>query len=161
MQIPKRKAGQFKDSRLDYRISQARFDKLSAELAKLKKSQPKRILEVQQLAEMGDFSENAGYQIAKGRLRGINQRILEIEDILKHAQIIKESSDKSQVSLGATVELESKGKKFTFKILGPSEANPSANIISQESPLGAALMNKCLGEEVEVNGNVYRILKIK
>ncbi|MFH0814829.1 MAG: hypothetical protein V1902_01950, partial [Candidatus Falkowbacteria bacterium] len=79
MRVPTRRAEKNIKNTFDPFITQTKFDELKIKLEKLKKSQPTAISEVQRLAEMGDFSENAAYQMAKGRLRGINQRILELE----------------------------------------------------------------------------------
>lgn len=166
MQIPKRKAAKFKSCRFDPHISQERYDKLNKELKKISKHvQPKLALKVQELAEMGDFSENAAYQIAKGKLRYINTRILEITDILKHAQIIKKTQNKNTVQIGHTVLVECNNKKLKFQILGASESNPSKNIISHLSPLGKALLKKKPGDIITVKKPdkiwQYKILAIE
>ena len=162
MQTPKRKPAKFKSCRFDPYISQQRYNKLNKELKKLSKHiQPKLALKVQELAEMGDFSENAAYQIAKGKLRYINTRILEIKDILKNAKIIKKTKNKNTVQIGHTVLVKFNKKKLKFKILGASESNPSKNIISHLSPLGSALLGKSVGDEIMANGNGYKIVRIK
>ena len=120
------------DRSLDAKIETAKIplnneiDKLKNELRRLIEiKRPPAIKEVKRLALMGDFSENAAYQIAKGRLRGINQRILDLEEWLKKSKIIDRSSNKNFVQLGSKVNLESLGKVRTLKILGSSETDPT------------------------------------
>lgn len=148
MRIPTRKPGKYARSYRDPYMTKAKFDELTAELARLLRIRPNAANEVKRLAEMGDFSENAAYQLAKGRLRGINQRILETEDHLKFAKIISRSRKTGTVELGSTVTISLLGKEQTFTVLGPTEANPSKGIISFKSPLGAVIMGKCIGDKV-------------
>ncbi len=147
MRIPTRKPGKYTDQHRDPHMTRAKFDELKTQLARMLKARPAQTAEVKHLAEMGDFSENAAYQIAKGRLRGLNQRIMETEDHLKYAQII--TPEKSGIiQLGSTVTIEQSGKHQTFTILGPTETNPAKGIISHKSPLGEALMGKRVGDAV-------------
>lgn len=154
MRVPVRK-GEAENLRIkDYNISLAKYKELKNTLAYLLKRRPQEAKEVKRLAEMGDFSENAGYQMAKGRLRGLNQRILDIEDSLKKADIVISNNDISQVQIGHKVTIISNDIKKIYTILGASESNPSAGVISASSPLGAALLNKKIGDEfyLEING---------
>ncbi len=165
MQTPKRKPGKYAGLKPDPNITEEKYQELKAKLEKLKKAQPHAISEVKRLALMGDFSENVAYQMAKGRLRGINQRILDIEDHLKRAEIIKSPKDKSKVQLGHRVTVEVKGEEKIYLILGSSETNPKDNVISHNSPLGSALLNKKVGDVVVLKtakGETgYEILKIE
>ncbi len=147
MRVPTRKPGKYTDQTRDPHMTQAKFDELKAQLERMLKARPAQTAEVKHLAEMGDFSENAAYQIAKGRLRGLNQRIMETEDHLKYAQIITTGKD-GIIQLGSTVTIEQAGKQQTFTILGPTETNPVKGIISYKSPLGAALLGKRVGDLV-------------
>lgn len=146
MRIPSRKPGKYSEQRRDPHMTKAMFDELTKQLAHLLKARPGAAAEVKRLAEMGDFSENAAYQLAKGRLRGLNQRLMEIEDHLKFAQIIPTNNSSEIVQLGSTVTVDQGGKRQTFRILGPTETNPAQGIISHKSPLGAALMGKQVGD---------------
>lgn len=155
MRLPIRKADKYTHLKKDPLITRAKFDELERKLNILiKVKRPQEAEEVKRLALMGDFSENAGYQIAKGRLRGINQRILEIEDLLKKAQIITPSNQKNQIEIGhrIIVLVDNKEEK-TYQILGSEETNPSLGVISYTSPLGAALIGHKKDELVEVNIN--------
>jgi hypothetical protein len=101
MQTPYRKPGKFSHIKPDPEITQAKFDELASKLDRLKnKTRFKAMEEVRIQAENGDFSENASYQIAKGRLRSINQRILDLENQLKVAVIIKTVKNPSTVAIG-------------------------------------------------------------
>lgn len=167
MRIPTRKSENKKAPSYDPFITQTKFNELQAEHERLeKKVRPRIAKEVARLAELGDFSENAEYQIAKGKLRGLNRRLLEIENILKHSQIIQSDNRTDKVRLGHHVTVLSNGQEKTFKILGSAETNPGAGVISQNSPTGEALLGEKVGKIVEIklaNGKItsYKILKIE
>lgn len=145
MQIPKRR-GDFHGYAQDPRMTQQTYDDLKAKLERLKKTvRPRLMKEVATLAEHGDFSENAAYQIAKGKLRGVNDTIHYTEEHLKKAVIISAGSS-DRVEIGSTVTVEVNGRSKQLTILGSAEADPLKNIISYSSPLGAALLNKRTGE---------------
>lgn len=145
------------------------LDKLKELQANLDKMisiiRPKLINEVERLGQMGDFSENAEYQIAKGKLRGLNNRIDIIKHRIDHSEVIKPDKDTSRVKLGHFVTLERSGKQTTYQILGSFETNPSTGSISASSPLGSALMNKMVGDfaEIKVKDKIikHKIVKIK
>lgn len=149
MRQPIRKASKYTFKDTDYHLTAARFQELKKRLDYwVNVKRPQEAAEVARLALMGDFSENAGYQLAKGRLRGLNQRILDLENLLNKAEIIEPQSF-SQVDLGHTVTLSNGLKERTFTILGSSESNPTQGIISHRSPLGAAILGKQVGDEIE------------
>jgi transcription elongation factor GreA len=150
MRVPIRKPGRFTHSKPDPHITQEKFDQLTAQLNKLLTIiRPQAIEDMQKHASNGDFSENAPYQIAKGRLRGLNQKILEIEELLKIAEIIQPQKNNYQVAIGNTVTVEINNQTKTLQILGSSETDPSAGIISGHSPIGAALLGHSVGETVK------------
>jgi Transcription elongation factor len=166
MQVPIRKPGKYTNLKTDPYITQDKFNELTKKLDRLINiNRPREAEEVKRLALMGDFSENAGYQIAKGRLRGINQRILDIQNLLKNAEIIQHNKDNELISIGNFVTLSRDGKEKDYQILGSEETNPTAGVISHHSPLGSALIGKRVGDEVEVNLSdhsvKYKIVKIK
>ena len=168
MQTPYRKYDKIPRQKSDPHITEEKFQELKNKLAKLKNiKRPREAEEVKRLAAMGDFSENAGYQLAKSRLRGINQGILDIEDLLSRAEIIKPIQNTGQVQLGNYVTLENitTGKSKTYQILGSAETNPLSGVISHNSPLGSALLGKEVSEiiSLEVNGKIikYKIIEIK
>ncbi len=151
MRVPIRKPGQYTHSKSDPHITLDKFNELKNKLARLKKfSQPRAIAEVKRLALDGDFSENAAYQTAKGRLRGINQGILEIEEQLKRAEIIRAPINKERVQLGHRVTVEFAGKIKTYLLLGSAETDPTAGVISHNSPLGSALLDHKVGDKIQI-----------
>ena len=151
MREPKRKPGKYTHLKPDPSITREKYEELEKELNRIHKARPNLIAEVQRLAEMGDFSENAAYQMAKGRLRRFNWRILEIETQLKNAQIIKTPTNNKTVQLGCTVTFTFNGIEKTFTILGSTETNPDKNIISHHSPLGSQLLGMKLKETKQIS----------
>lgn len=91
--------------------------------------------------EQGDLSENAEYVNAKEEQRRIEERIAEMESIIKNAQVIT-TVGTDQVSVGNTVVLKCNGRELTYRIVGSNEANPLQFKISNESPVGRALLSK-------------------
>jgi len=165
MRVPIRKKETYVKPKPDPYLTEAKFQELKNKLEKLKNyTRPQAAQEVKRLAEMGDFSENVGYQVAKGRLRGLNQRILEIEDHLKNAIIFRPNKNTQVVGLGHTVTLEVNGKEKTYTILGSSETNPNAGIISHNSPIGSALLGHSAGEQIKIKladkEKIFKIIKI-
>jgi transcription elongation factor GreA len=166
MRVPTRKSENKKKPEQDPYITQAKYDKLKADLDRMMRKRPALAKEVARLAELGDFSENAEYQMAKGKLRGLNHRMMVIEETLKHSQIIQSGQKTDKVRLGHTVTVEVNGNKKTLQILGSTETNPGAGVISQNSPIGEALLGETVGETVEVklanNKTIqYKIIKIE
>ena len=142
---------------------------LEDELQDLKVNRRREIAEKIKVArEQGDLSENAEYDAAKDEQRDIEARIEEIEKILKYAEVIDEEDvDATRISVGARVTLLDKeyNEEVTFHIVGSTEANSLKGKISNESPVGRALLGHGIGEEVSVEtpaGTVsYKILKIE
>lgn len=150
MQIPYRKPGEFTNIAPDPHLTQAKFDELTQKLKKLQAVLPNAISELQRLAEMGDFSENAAYQMAKGRVRSLNDKIFGIEEHLKQAIIITSGQKSDMVQLGSTVKVLVDGKEKVYQLLGSSEVNLAKGIISNHSPVGSALMGKKVGEKFKI-----------
>ena len=111
----------------------------------------------------GDLSENAMYDAARDEQSFVEGRISEIEHILKHAAVISNKSS-STVSLGSKVHVELEDGEVEYVIVGSTEANPDKGFISDQSPIGKALLGKKKGDEVEVevpSGTMtYRIKNI-
>ncbi len=166
MQVPHRKPGQFTHLKPDPLLTEAKFNELKKDLLHLKDvSRPLAASEVRRLAELGDFSENVEYQLAKGRLRGINNRITTIEAHLNTAQIIPERQQTDTLQIGHTVTVTTNDQTKVYKILGSSETDPQKGIISHTSPVGAALLGHQVGDTVKIkiaNNEVgYKIIKIE
>jgi len=164
MQVPVRR-GEKRPAPKDPYLTEEKFTELKDKLERLKKIRPREAMEVKRLAEMGDFSENAGYQLAKGRLRGLNQRIIDLENHLKMAVIIEANPDIKTVQIGSRVTLEKDGKQTTYLILGSTESDPASCVISYQSPLGAALIGRRVGEKIKltlVNKEVeYTVIRVE
>ncbi len=116
----------------------------------------------------GDISENSEYDAAREEEAILEQEITQIEETLRNAQIIsKSANDTSKVGVGANVELFDMDfdEKITLKIMGSIESDPLSGKISNESPLGKALLGKSKGEEVDVTTPAgiqrYKVLSIK
>ena len=127
--------------------------KLQAELNQLLNVQRAKVVhEVAEAAAQGDRSENAEYIYGKKKLREIDRRIRFITKRLDSAVVVKqEEAAHSEVRFGASVDVEDEnGKKSSYLIVGPDEANPSDGKISFQSPLGRALMKRKVGDIVTV-----------
>ena len=166
MRVPRRKAGEFTFAKPDPLITAEKLTELKANLEKLKNIiQPELASEVKRLALMGDFSENAAYQIAKGRLRGVNQKITDLQKQIDIAEIIETNTKSSTVKIGSLVSVEVNQAIKKYRILGSLETNPSSGVISYNSPFGQALLNKAVGAvlEIKLGDNIvtYKILKIE
>ena len=148
MRVPIRKAGKYSELKPDPYMTLKKYKELEKKLENMKLKQPRLIKEVKTLALDGDFSENHAYSLAKGRLRGLNQRILDLENHLKKAKIIQKKSG-NKVELGSIVSIKINNKEKTYQILGSSETNPDKNIISHNSPLGKTLMGHAVGDKIK------------
>lgn len=101
--------------------------------------------------EFGDLSENAEYSSARQEQERVEGRIAEIENILQNVEVIKKPKGDSKVQLGSSVKLKgTDGKTKEFQVVGTVEADPLNGKISDESPIGQALLGKKEGEEVEI-----------
>ena len=125
-----------------------------ARLRYLKNEKRPEVLEKLKVArDFGDLSENSEYDAAKEEQAQVEQEIAEIEEKLRHAQIINQKKvDTSKVSAGCFVKLLDLDfdDTFEYQIMGSTESDPAKGIISNESPVGQALMGKKKGETVEV-----------
>ena len=114
--------------------------------------------------EMGDLSENAEYQAAKEEQAFIEGRIAELEDIIKHGKV-QTNGSKDIVAVGSKITVHVDGSEQVFHLVGAPEADPVKGKISHESPLGAQLVGKRVGDQFEVDAPVgkltYTILKIR
>ena len=123
---------------------------------------------IKEAREQGDLSENAEYDAAKDEQRDIEARIEELEAILKNAEVVVEDeADTEKINVGCKVDVLDLefDEEVTFQIVGSTEANSLQNMISNESPLGKALMGSKVGDLVDVEAPVgmmqYKILKIE
>ena len=115
--------------------------------------------------EFGDLSENAEYDAAKNEQAMIEGEILEIENKLKFAVIIKDTAKKGTVSLGSKVDfIDADGEAYTYEIVGTTEADVELGRISNESPVGNALLGRKAGDVVNIvtpsGVNTFTIKKV-
>ena len=136
--------------KIDTHMRQEKFDELEEKLKGMKKSRPQLAEDVKTYAQFGDFSENAEYQIAKGKLRGLNSGMLKIENLLKNAVIITPPKTNETIQLGSTITSEINGKQKKYLILGALESDPVNGIISHSSPIGSALLGHRVGDVVRI-----------
>ena len=153
MQTPYRKSDQVPRNKVDAKITSTKFEELKRNLDYFKNDlRPLLMAEVKELSTTGDYSENAGYQSAKFKLRQTNNKINKIEDILARSEIIKPNQN-NKIEIGNIVELEIDGVRKKYQILGSLETDPSKGFISYNSPLGSLLLNKRVGDMVELKNN--------
>lgn len=135
--------------------------RLEGELQDLKVVKRKQVAEkIKEAREQGDLSENAEYDAAKDEQRDIEARIEELEKILKNAEVVDEDEvDLGKINIGCMVKLLDKNDKeeVMFRIVGSTEANSMQNKISNESPVGKALMGKKVGQVVNVDTQAGRL----
>jgi transcription elongation factor GreA len=131
------------------------LQKLEEELDDLKTVHRREVNErIRQAKEFGDISENAEYEDAKQEQAFVEGRILKVEAMIRNARIIDASEyDQSEVHLGASVRVKDAktGLTHEFTIVGSTEADPVNQRLSNESPLGSALMGRKKGDSVDFN----------
>lgn len=142
------------------------FKEAREELDSLKNSKRSEIAErIQRAREFGDITENSEYDAALDEQALVENRIAYLEGVLKNAKVIEESEKSDFVVIGSTVSVEMEGEIDEFTIVGRVEANPAKKKISNESPVGQALLGARVGEEVEVATPIVRykvkVLRIK
>lgn len=132
-----------------YQLTPKGKSELEAELQALIAGRSELSEKIAEAREHGDLRENAEYDAARTKQAVAETRIAEIEDILQNAQYIK-ASNNGVVGLGSVVTLENPAKTVKYEIVGAVEANPLEGKMSNESPLGVALLGKKQGEKVTV-----------
>ena len=135
-------------------LTYAGLKKLEDELHDLKVNRRKEVAgKIKEAREQGDLSENAEYDAAKDEQRDIETRIEEIEKILKNVEVVVEDEvDVDKINVGCTVKVYDVeyDEEMEFKIVGSSEANSLQGKISNESPVGKALIGRSVGDTVQV-----------
>ena len=132
------------------------LQKLKEELQHLESvERPRVIAAIAEAREKGDLSENAEYDAAKDEQRDIETRIEQLEEILRHAEVVEvDETEVGKVSIGCSIRLydEEFEEEVTYKLVGSTEANILQNKISNESPIGLALLGKSAGDVAVVEG---------
>ena len=142
---------------------------LEDELHDLKVNRRREVAQkIKEAREQGDLSENAEYDAAKEEQRDIELRIEEIDKILKNAEVVDDDDvDASVINVGCTVKIKDMEfeEEMEYKIVGSTEANSLQNKISNESPVGRALLGKKVGDIVDVETQIgviqYKVLEIQ
>lgn len=132
-----------------YHITAQGKQELEAELQQLKGRRGEVADKIAAARDFGDLSENAEYDAAREEQGLLETRIAEIEEILQKAQLI-DAGGSTAVVLGSTVELTAGTKTVSYTVVGPVEADPLGGKISNESPIGQALMGKSVGDTVSI-----------
>ena len=146
-----------------FHLTKEGLAELKNELAELSTRRGEIAEKLQIARDYGDLSENAEYHSARDEQSALEVRAKEIERILLNAEII--STNKSdKVRLGTTVVLKNDKEEVTYTLVGSVEANPLEGKISNESPIGKALIGKVVGDEVEIqlpaSSAVYKVKSI-
>jgi len=146
-----------------FQITDTGKKELEAELDELKSRRGAIADKIAEARDYGDLSENAEYDSAREEQGLVESRIAEIEDVLLNAEIIP-ATKSSSVKLGSKVELKTGRKTVVYHVVGPVEADPLNGKISNESPIGLALMGKKVGDTATITtpkGDIkYEIVKV-
>ena len=148
-------------------LTRAGLNKLENELHNLKVNKRQEIAEkIKEAREQGDLSENAEYDAAKDEQREIEERIVAIEALLKNAEVV-DDAEEGTINIGCKVTLYDKEfeEEVVYHIVGSTEANSLQGKISNESPVGMALLHHKTGDEISVEtqaGSIeYKVLKVE
>lgn len=148
-------------------LTSSGFQKIREELSALKTSKREEIADKIALAvEMGNLEENAEYDAALNEQLMMENRISKLEQIIRDAKVIKQDTQDSEfITIGSTVVLKCDREVEEFTIVGSIEANPAKKMISNESPVGSALLGRKVGEETRITTPQYsykcKILEIR
>ena len=145
------------------------YDERVARLEELKVDRRKEVAQkLKEAREQGDLSENAEYDAAKDEQRDIETQIAELEEILKNAEVVQDNNtDKDAIKMESVVKLHDVeyDEDIEYVIVGSSEADSLNNKISNESPLGAAMLGKKVGDTVKVEAPAgvieYKIISVQ
>ena len=140
---------------------------LEDELKRLQEVERPRIIDLlHEVKSGGDWMENTEQMMAEDELAFVDRRIQELEDMVADSEIIQPDDDNSIANIGDTVEIQDEdGEIETYRIVGVAESSPAEGLISNESPMGKALLGRKVGEEVTVVAPVgkikFRIIAVK
>lgn len=132
-----------------FKLTKEGVAELEDEVNELVAKRPEIAERIKTAREFGDLSENAEYSSARQEQERVESRIAEIEHILQNVEVISKTKGDKKVQLGSKVVLKN-GNTKEFQVVGTVEADPMNGKISDESPIGQALMNKKVGDEVEI-----------
>lgn len=148
-----------------FRLTRAGVDELQTELDALIAKRAEIADAIKTAREQGDLTENAEYQSARAEQERNEARIGELENIVQNVEIIRKPRGDSKVQMGSVVKLKGTGGKAKeFQVVGTVEANPLSGKISDESPIGQAMLGKKVGDAVEIKTptetHTYKIVDI-
>lgn len=136
--------------RKDYQLTREGREELEKELEELKARRGEIAEKIKAARDFGDLAENAEYDAARDEQAQVESRIAEIEDILQNSTLIVAGKD-GVITLGSKVTLESEKGTVVYTLVSSVEADPAEKKISDESPIGQALVGKKAGDTVEIN----------
>ena len=147
-------------------ITKEGLEALQHELTELvDEKRPRIVARLERARNEGDLSENSDYNNAKEELEFLDGKIDELKHVVDNAVIVAKKASNGEVAIGTTVTIQTDGDDTIFEIVGEWEADPASSKISHESPIGSALIGKKVGDTVEVEAPVvkiiYTILEIK
>lgn len=132
-------------------ITESGLEKLKQELEERSTITRQNIANaIKEAKEQGDLSENAEFSAAKEQQAENEARIAELEMMIKNATVAKRDKRDSSAQIGSKVTVKTGGKEMVFEIVGINESDPLTNRISNESPIGSALISKKVGDKIEV-----------
>jgi transcription elongation factor GreA len=134
-----------------FKLTKPRYEEIQAELYKLQTEGEKEIAEkIKEARSFGDLSENSEYDDAKNEQGKLYSRIAELKDLIDNAEIIQEISAAEHVVLGASITVLNitTNNEKTYRIVGTKEADPRKGMLSEDSPIGAAIIGHAVGDEV-------------
>jgi len=146
----------------DIALTPAGQVKLEEELRHLETVRRREVAErIKEAKEFGDISENSEYDDAKNEQAWVESRIIEVTQILARATVVDAPTRSDKVSLGSKAKLESANGVTVYQVVGSAEADPSNNKISNESPVGQAIMGRKRGDAVKVTTPTGKIIEYK
>ena len=134
--------------------------KLEDELAELIAQRPAIAERIATARAFGDLSENQEYSDARAEQKNVENRILEIQETLKNATLIRTPRKSDKITMGSTTVISMGGKQYTYSLVGPVEANPLEGRISTESPIGKELLGRKVDDTFDFNGKKVKIKSI-
>ena len=149
---------------VDVKFTKEGFEKLKQEHQNLISRRPEVLARMVEAREQGDLSENAGYHASKEELLQIDRRIRELVILMRVGEVVDQKAS-DQVRVGSIVKITDGTEIFEYQIVGRLEADPLHGKLSEVSPIGSTLLDKKVGDEVEVeipDGKmVYKIIELK
>ncbi len=133
------------------------YSSLQPKLEELQKKRERILIELQRAREQGDLSENGAYKAARFELGDTDRAIRQTQYLIKYGKAVSPPTD-GTIGIGSVVKLiRDDGKEFVYTIVGTYEADPMRGKISLESPMGKELIGKKTGEQLNVNGQTYKV----